>query len=345
MSCKKRAASEELTSDNLKQARHDGEVQHSDDETSGNKDNLTSSATGASKQEASNHVEPSAAPAINGQGLPTDGHAATTKPDRPIATPRRRSRSFITTPNGHGSFYHHHPYAECTDAVRERRTTCATSIRSLLGDDSASWLASSVKPKNLPSGPCDWSTTLLEAILNLAQAVQGPKSQSERRKSFHDAMIAKSPKRNDGRPACLGKSDFEQAVIWLHVEAEKEKQVAHADQRVAKVEKSMRRLQRKMIAERQAKEKALADMALQHPNDLSAESEDHAQDVSAVEKKYADNMCALQDDLDAKGHELETLQDAETTPAHVSTSISPQDEDAGEHSREETAALEDEAMG
>lgn len=337
MSGKKRAASEELTSDNLKQPRHDGEFQHSDDETSGIQGNLTSSATGASKPEASNHAGHSLT-ALYGQGLPTDGNAATSKPDRPIATPRRRRKSFITTPNGHGSFYHHHSYADCTEAVRERRTTCATSIRSLLGDDSASWLASSVKPKNLPSDPCDWSTTLLEAILNLAQAVQGPKSQSERRKSIHGAMIAKSPKRNDGRPACLGKSDFEQAVIWRHVQAEKEKQVAHADERVAEVEKSMRELERKMVAERQVKEKVLPDMGSQHANDLSAESEDRAQVVSAVEKKYADNMRALQDDLDAKGQELETLQDAETTPAHASTSIPTQDEDAGERSREETAA-------
>lgn len=213
MAGKKRASSEELTSDNLKQPRQYGQLQRSDDETSGNNGNLTSNTTGPSKPEALNHVEPSGA-AIHGQGLPSDGNAATMKSARIIATPRRR-RSFVTTKNGHGSFYHHHAYVQCTDAVKERREAYVASIRSLLGDDSASWLASSVKPAKLPADAHDWNTTLLEAILKLAQAVQASMSQSERRKEVCDATIAKSIKSLDGRPTCLSKSDFAQAVIWL----------------------------------------------------------------------------------------------------------------------------------
>lgn len=93
----KRVANEELTSDNVKQPRHVGQLQHSNNETRDNNGNTASSATGPPKPQDSNDVKPGVA-AHQGQTSLTDTDAATIKP-RPFATPRNglAKRPIVTT--------------------------------------------------------------------------------------------------------------------------------------------------------------------------------------------------------------------------------------------------------
>lgn len=137
-----------------------------------------------------------------------------------------------------------------------------------------------------------------------------------------------------------------------HVQAAEKKKDLH----YAKLLTCFRKLQGKMVAAKQAYEKALADPVLQQSNDLSTKSDENLQQIAAMKKKYENDMQFLQDDLNSMGQEMAKLrmqipgpqQRAEDTAAmstHALTSNPSSDEDAIEHSQGETATMGNETTG
>lgn len=73
--------------------------------------------------------------------------------------------------------------------IREKRKKLVTEIASLLGDYSGDWYAPSLRPRNLPLHPLDWSSTLLKQLCEFVQFLPRDITVEHRLALAHQAML------------------------------------------------------------------------------------------------------------------------------------------------------------
>lgn len=73
--------------------------------------------------------------------------------------------------------------------IREKRKKLVTEIASLLGDYSGDWYAPSLRPRNLPLHPLDWSSTLLQQLCKFVQFLPRDIPTEQRLALAHQAML------------------------------------------------------------------------------------------------------------------------------------------------------------
>lgn len=73
--------------------------------------------------------------------------------------------------------------------IREKRKKLVTEIASLLGDYSGDWYVPSLRPRNLPLHPLDWSSTLLLQLREFVQFLPRNSTIEQRLVLAHQAML------------------------------------------------------------------------------------------------------------------------------------------------------------
>lgn len=73
--------------------------------------------------------------------------------------------------------------------IKEKRRKLVITISTLLGHYSGDWYAPSLKPRNLPLHPLDWSTTLLRRLCGFAQSLPRDITVEQRLHVAHRTML------------------------------------------------------------------------------------------------------------------------------------------------------------
>lgn len=72
--------------------------------------------------------------------------------------------------------------------TKAKREHLVTEIARLLGSYAGDWFAPTLRPRNLPVHPLDWSTSVLEYLYNAAQALPHTFTTDQRCSAIRDAM-------------------------------------------------------------------------------------------------------------------------------------------------------------
>ena len=91
-----------------------------------------------------------------------------------------------------GTTKYNAPFLALRQPSQLRRKTLVLDISDLLGDDMVTWHGVLHRPQELPESAFDWSTVLLQQILELARSMPDNFSRQQRLYGVHQAMNPKS---------------------------------------------------------------------------------------------------------------------------------------------------------
>ena len=78
---------------------------------------------------------------------------------------------YIRSYNHNGQCNVNASYHTVSLQIKERRRELIFNIVAILGNDPRDWFEPSLRPRELPVRPLDWSTTLLQQLCNFAQSL------------------------------------------------------------------------------------------------------------------------------------------------------------------------------
>jgi uncharacterized coiled-coil protein SlyX len=91
-----------------------------------------------------------------------------------------------------GTTKHHAPFLALRHASKLKRKALVLTISDLLGDDMVVWHSALHRPQDLPESAFDWSTVLLQEMLDLAKSMPDDFSRQQRLYGVHQAMTPES---------------------------------------------------------------------------------------------------------------------------------------------------------